>query len=131
MNWLSRPTASDWASARAAWNLVVSLSIRIVLPLESPFQDVHYVGMVAGNSTVRRRLQPNERGLPPGSAVAPIRVVPSIIRVSTLPAAVDTFHPETQQPTTSQCVQVRRIPAAPIRHQNRLIAHAVAGPSAA
>ena len=29
MNWWSRPTARDWASARADWNRLVSLSIRI------------------------------------------------------------------------------------------------------
>src|SRR4051812_47782380 len=29
MNWLSRPTARDWASARADWKRLVSLSIRI------------------------------------------------------------------------------------------------------
>src|SRR5688572_7673971 len=29
MNWLSCPTAKDWASASADWNRLVSLSIRI------------------------------------------------------------------------------------------------------
>ena len=29
MNWWSRPTARDWASCRAVWNLAVSLSMRM------------------------------------------------------------------------------------------------------
>ncbi len=31
MNWWSRPTASDWASARAIWNLDVRRSVRMAL----------------------------------------------------------------------------------------------------
>jgi hypothetical protein len=42
MNWWSRPTANDCASARAIWNLLVSLSMRI--GLRPPSVDICYDG---------------------------------------------------------------------------------------
>src|SRR5277367_1815133 len=113
MYWLSRPTARDWASARAAWNLVVSLSIRMGTP--SKYRNGQYVGVGPRQFNVARGsddlfFQPYQGGLPPGPTVPPIREIVLRGGVSTRVAAIDPRNAEPLEPAACEGSEVGHVP---------------------
>src|ERR1700742_3568583 len=120
---LSRPTASDWASASACWNLVVSLSIRISYPVRKRFGFAPKWGCKSPNSTVFPTLSakspfpPNQGGLPAGGSVAPVRVVQIRAREGALRASVNAAHTEFFQTPPGESRQIRHETSARVRSE--------------
>ena len=143
MNWWSRPTASDWASARAGWNRLVSLSMRIgrqngarartlsigpdpVYPARqcgvSAFGEGDQRDAEAYQHHLRRRSERGStRGAGPGSGPPPRHIrswrPPRPARTAAPPAPV----PARSKPTTPPMTAVRLVSRfsdqrAPARH---------------
>src|SRR5580658_10176788 len=115
MYWLSRSTARDWASARAAWNLVVILSIRMGTPSRSSEWSI------GGGRTPQFNVaggwddlffEPNQGGLPSGPPVPPVGEIVLRSGVSTGIAAVDPRYAKPLEPAARESGEVGQVPAA-------------------